>query len=215
VLVFGGSFDPPHVGHVTLPEVARAALGLEWTLYVPAGRSPHKASGPVATGAERVEMLAAALAGHQRAGVCTLELERAARGDGGPSYTIDTLRELAGLLPRGCEMRLLIGADQALAFASWREPGEIERLAEPVVMLRGGESDEAALVAAMAAREPGLGADRWKARIVRTPLVEAASSGVRELLARRGEPGVLERLRALVPGAVLGIIEARGLYRAG
>ncbi len=135
VLVFGGSFDPPHNAHVALPPIVRDAVGCDWLLYVPAARSPLKETQSGATGEERLAMVRRAVAGIDRASVTDLELQR-----GGVSYTVDTLRQLREALGFDVTLRLLIGADQALDFHRWREAETILKRGEPVVMMRGDGS---------------------------------------------------------------------------
>jgi nicotinate-nucleotide adenylyltransferase len=217
VLVFGGTFDPPHRAHIELPEAARAALNFGAVLYVPAARSPHKSSGPRASDADRVDMLRAALAGRGSvASISTFEIDaaRAAGSDAAPSYTIDTLRALARAHP-GATLRLLIGADQAAAFHRWREPNEIITLAEPVVMLRAPAEHADALLASMSPHWPAAELERWRTRIVAVPLVLADATSLRAALAKRAHtPGAHEPIhRELLHPDVLRLIDERGLYR--
>lgn len=136
VMLVGGSFDPPHLAHIELAVQARARVCPSAQLvYVPAARSPHKAGGPEASGADRVAMLKLALGGVQRSSVWTDELDRAEMGE--PSYWVVTLERARALLGGGRELFFLIGADQALGFARWREPGRILGLARAIVINRG------------------------------------------------------------------------------
>jgi nicotinate-nucleotide adenylyltransferase len=127
--VFGGEFDPPHLGHLAVARVARDQLGLDRLLVVPAGTPPHRdASG---TPAElRYRMAELTFEGEPRVEVSRVELER-----DGPSYTVDTLRSLTG---QG-ELVLVVGADQAqdLMDRRWRASDEILRLAQLAVAPRG------------------------------------------------------------------------------
>jgi nicotinate-nucleotide adenylyltransferase len=117
--VFGGQFDPPHVGHLIVCQEARYRLALDRLLVVPAGTPAHRA--PPETPAElRLRLAEAAFAGEPRTEVSRIELERP-----GPSYTVDTLEALAG---EG-ELYLILGADQYATFERWREPDRIRRLA--------------------------------------------------------------------------------------
>lgn len=139
VLVFGGSFDPPHSYHTVAPLTAKNLLLGDggYILYIPAAQSPHKANAPRAPQAHRLAMLRLAI-GEQRLnttmGLWTDELDRARPGR--PSYTIDTLRRLRRILPGRVELRLLIGMDQAFAFHRWKSPRALIRLAEPLVLAR-------------------------------------------------------------------------------
>lgn len=144
LIVFGGTFDPPHWGHVKPVVEARELAGLQdaWLVYVPAARSPHKERGPVFSDVQRAELLRLALEGVERVAIWTDELDRAGAQAGGKAggqatYTIDTLRRLERLRP-SARLRLAIGADQALALHRWREPRELVRVAPPLIMGRGG-----------------------------------------------------------------------------
>ena len=211
VLVFGGTFDPPHRGHIDLPERVRVELGADWLLYVPAWRSPHKSGAPTATPDDRVAMLAAAIESSPFASISTLEL---ARPDV-PSYTIDTLGRLAQELPEA-SFRLLIGADQAAAFHRWREPRRVIELAEPVVMLRRPRESAEALIQSMRGAGPppaGWSDDEieaWRSRVVNVPLIDAEATGLRHLL---GEHGVCHELvRRCLPDPVRRVIVERHIY---
>lgn len=208
-LVFGGTFDPPHRAHVELPAKVREAIGADAIIYVPAARSPHKLDGPVASGAERVEMLRLALADARDVSISDIELTR---NGAAPSYTVDTLRTLRAEIPRTTALRLLIGADQAAAFHRWREPHEIIRLAEPVVMLRAPHETVDALMTAMAAHWPTAELARWRERVVAVPVLDVEATDIRGLLRRDTDSPEAARL---LPGAgaVLAFIRARGLYR--
>lgn len=188
--VFGGTFDPPHVGHLALAECARTQLKLDRVLFVPAGTPPHKASARAST-AHRVAMTRAAVRGNPAFAVSTIEARRA-----GPSYTADTLASIAKAHP-GAELFLLMGADMYATFDSWVRPAEIAALATLAVALRPGA--KRARVSRFAARGRGV---RWLAN----PALEVSSSAVRDL-SRRGVS-----LRYLVPDAVARYVAAHRLY---
>ena len=128
-LLYGGTFDPVHNGHVQVPLAAMQHLGFDRVLYVPANIPPLKedASTPPS---HRLAMLQLALSDSPWAEISTIELDRE-----GTSYTIDTLEALHS---DGDSMRLLIGADQWQQFQSWKRWDEIIKLADPVVMPREG-----------------------------------------------------------------------------
>lgn len=132
--VFGGTFDPPHLGHLVVAQDACTALALDRILFVLAAEPPHKLGLAHAPAAVRLEMLQAALAGDDRFEPSDLELRRA-----GPSYTVDTLRQLAEEYP-GAELVLLVGADQAREFHTWRSPEAIVGLATVVALSREGDA---------------------------------------------------------------------------
>jgi nicotinate-nucleotide adenylyltransferase len=130
--VFGGTFDPPHVGHLIAAQDAALALGLDRILFVPAASPPHKQDAALTEARVRARMLALAIEGDERFGIDTLELERP-----GESYTVDTLRELVDRQP-GVRWTLLMGADQYEEFATWRGPVEIRKMARIAVLARSG-----------------------------------------------------------------------------
>lgn len=187
IAVYGGTFDPPHLGHLATASDAHHALGVDRVVFVPAADPPHK-RGLVRTPAPlRLEMVRAAVAGDERFAVDDLELRRA-----GPSYTVDTLRALRRRDPQG-EFFFLIGADALREFHTWREPGEVARLATLAVIERGGERVET-----------GAG---HRARHVAVTRVDISSTEIRRRVAA-GEP-----VRYLVPEPVRLIIERERLYR--
>jgi len=190
--VIGGTFDPPHLGHLAFAEWARSALGLDRVLFVPAGAPPHKRAGAPTPGAHRLAMTRLAVRGNAAFTVSALELRRR-----GPSYTADTLRALAARHPRS-RLYLLLGADMFGTFGTWREPDAIARLARLVVARRPG---------APAPRPPAR-APRWARRVtwLENPLIEISSSALRARARRGGS------LRYLVPDAVLRYVARHRLY---
>ena len=128
-LLYGGSFDPPHIAHIRLPHDAMKLLGFDKVIYVPAFQSPLKEA-PRTSDAHRLAMLKLALADCDWAVISAIELER-----GGTSYTIDTIESLQE--DEG-ELRLLIGADQWKQLKQWKRWEDIVRIANPVVLPREG-----------------------------------------------------------------------------
>jgi nicotinate-nucleotide adenylyltransferase len=186
--VLGGSFDPFHAGHLAMAE-AVLERGLATRLVVvPAARSPHKAR-CAAPATDRLAMARAALAGLPAATVSDREVRR-----GGTSYTVATLEELAGLHP-GARLRLVIGADNLPAFATWRAPERILELAEIVVFARPGS--------------PLALPPEMVGRVLTVPdlAVPVSATEVRALVAAGGDPA------DLVPPAVRDYIVSHGLYR--
>ncbi|MDA7977214.1 MAG: nicotinate-nucleotide adenylyltransferase [Pirellulales bacterium] len=129
--IFGGSFDPVHFGHLFLAEYCLEACELDQILFVPAGQPPHK-SNRLTAGAHRLTMLKLAIADHPGFAISEVELNRA-----GPSYSVDTLEQLARDLP-SAEMFLLLGADMLQDFPNWRQPQRICELAKLAVVFRDG-----------------------------------------------------------------------------
>jgi nicotinate-nucleotide adenylyltransferase len=130
--IFGGTFDPPHAGHLIVAQDALLALDLDRILFVPAARPPHKLHVELTAADLRTAMLRLAIEGDVRFDIDTVELERP-----GASYTADTLEVLAARQP-GNRWTLLVGADQYREFDSWRDPDRIRRLARVAVLMRGG-----------------------------------------------------------------------------
>jgi nicotinate-nucleotide adenylyltransferase len=135
--VLGGSFDPPHEGHLALARAAAAQLGLDRVLLVPAWEPPHKPGGPTIPAARRVAMARAATDGDPLIEVSTLEVDRA-----GTSYTAETLEQLANDHP-GAQLWFIMGADQLEGFAGWSRPERIVELARLAVAWRPGAGDPA------------------------------------------------------------------------
>jgi nicotinate-nucleotide adenylyltransferase len=129
--VFGGAFDPPHVGHLVVAQDVFEVLRLDRLLVIPAARPPHRSTafGP----GERLELTRAAFAGDERIQVSDLELRRP-----GVSWTVDTLEEIRAVL-RPDELFLVMGVDQYRVFETWKDPEGILRLARLVVLRRSGE----------------------------------------------------------------------------
>ena len=186
--VFGGTFDPPHLGHLVAASEACDALGLDRVVWIPSASHPFKGGAVRTAPGLRLEMVRAAIAGDARFEASGLELERA-----GPSYTVDTLRALRDARP-GAALFLLIGADNLRDWRKWREPDEIARLATLAVAARAGETVEA---------EDGV-----EAVSVAMTRIDVSATEVR----RRVAEG--KSIRYLVPEPVRSIVEREGLYRA-
>lgn len=128
--IFGGSFDPIHHGHLILARAAREELDLDCVLFIPANMSPHKTDTKPATAQDRLAMVKLAIEDEPGFSASDLEILRPP-----PSYTVETLRELAARHPED-KFTLLIGADNVAKFDTWREPDEIRRLAGLAVLDR-------------------------------------------------------------------------------
>lgn len=182
--IFGGTFDPPHVGHLIAAQDVLTSLSLDQVLFIPALVPPHKQQRTVAPPEIRLRMVQAATADDARYEVSDVELQRA-----GPSYTVDTLRELRR---REDELFLLLGVDQVREFSTWREPSEVARLARVVMMARSGIEEPP---------ESGIVQDT-----VAVTRVDISSTLIRQRVAA-GQP-----IRYMVPAAVEEIIAAQRLY---
>jgi nicotinate-nucleotide adenylyltransferase len=131
--LFGGSFDPVHLGHLLVAQAAREELGLDRLFFIPAAQSPFKPESKPASNADRVRFLRLALAGKNWCEIDEQELRR-----GGVSYTIDTIRDYSNRYA-GAQIFYLIGADHVQKLTAWRDAVELARLAEFVVVPRPGE----------------------------------------------------------------------------
>ena len=131
--IFGGSFDPVHLGHLLVAQAAREELNLDRLFFVPAAQSPFKPDSRPTSARERMAMLRLALAGVPWCEVDEQEIQR-----GGISYSIDTVREYVRRFA-GARVFYLIGADNVVALTKWRDANELARLAEFVVIPRPGE----------------------------------------------------------------------------
>jgi nicotinate-nucleotide adenylyltransferase len=187
--IFGGTFDPPHLGHLALAEWARVELELDFVWFVPAGVPPHKRSSARTPARHRLAMTRLATRGNASFRVSPIETRRR-----GPSYTVDTVRAFARSHP-GAALYLMMGADMYDTLDSWREPGEIARAATIVVALRPGRRRTAR------ARAKGRRVT-WLAN----PGLDVSSSALRSRAARG------RSLRYLVPDAVARYIERHRLY---
>jgi nicotinate-nucleotide adenylyltransferase len=193
--VYGGTFDPIHIGHLAAAEDARAALGLDRVLIIPAARQPLKHAAQGAAPEHRLAMARLACADNPAFSVDPIEVERPP-----PSYTVDTLRTLGEGLGPAAELWLILGADAARDLPRWHRAADIPALARLAIVGRPGSplhlpSLEAAL--------PGL-AGRY--RLVDGPHLDISSTELRRRLAA-GRP-----VRYQIPDAVRAYIESRRLY---
>ena len=186
LVLLGGTFDPPHIGHLVAAESARVQFGAERAVFLPAGdpyqkrRPGHRTPAPAA---QRVQMVRLAIASNTEFSLDEREVRRQ-----GPTYTVDTLRELRAEGQE--EIILIVGADAWAELGTWREPGTIRQLARIAVAPKPG------------APLPGPGAER-----VAMPALDVSSTLIRQRVAA-GLP-----IRYLVPDAVAAYIREHGLYR--
>lgn len=188
--IFGGTFNPPHMGHLIVAEHVREQLSMERILFIPSDTSPHKQNMNIASGEDRLEMLRCAIKGNPYFDVSDMELRR-----GGVSYTVDTLEALGNQHP-ALDLHLLIGLDNLTDFDSWKSPDRILELSTLVAMTRPGfEETEVG---------PKL---RRHVILCNVPEIAIASSAIR----RRLYSG--RSIRYLVPPTVERYIKERNLYR--
>jgi nicotinate-nucleotide adenylyltransferase len=197
--VFGGTFDPVHLGHLILAEQCREQGRLDEVWFVPAARPPHKQGQAVTPFAQRVEMLSLALAGHP-----TFRIDEVEKDRPGPSYTVETLAELHRRHP-GNEFFLLIGADTLNDLPNWYHPEQIAELAGLLVSTRADVAMKSPEELRAGLRLPeGV---TLRLQLVPVPALGIASSDLRQ----RAAEG--RSLRYLVPRAVECYIQEKRLYR--
>ena len=177
VIVFGGSFDPPHVAHTRLPRLVMERIGADAVAYVPAAQSPLKAAGPRTAVQHRLAMLHLALDDCDHAMIVTDEINRTAAGQ--PSYMVDTLEGLRRQLGGRVQLRLLIGSDQLRQFDRWKASPRVIELAEPLVMVRA----PATIRSILAALPAGYRDADWAPRLIEVKPMRISSSMIRRRMA--------------------------------
>jgi nicotinate-nucleotide adenylyltransferase len=197
VAVLGGTFDPVHVGHLMVAQAVRERLAPAEVVFVPAGQPWLKEGKPVSPAADRLAMVSLALDAHPGLRVSSIEIER-----GGPTYTVDTIRDLRACLPLEDDLYFVVGWDNLLDLGRWHSPAELIMLCRLVAVPRVGyrvpdrESLEKIL--------PGLSK---RVVLLDKPEIDISASVIRER-ARLGQS-----LAHLVPPAVENYIKEKGLYR--
>lgn len=192
--VFGGTFDPIHLGHVAIVRTVRDALALDLVIVVPAGQPWMKSEPPVASAEDRLAMTRLALALEPKTRVSRVDVDRP-----GPTYTVDTLRDLRGEYPTqgpdAPQWCFITGADALNTIDQWREPDALIEMAHLVGVQRPGHP----------APTPPIPAQSWS--LVAMDPVDISSTDIRARV-RAGEP-----IDHLVPDAVAGYIAEHRLYR--
>lgn len=191
--IFGGTFNPPHHGHVICAQEARIQLDLDEVRLLPVGRPVHR-DAPDVDAQTRAAMTRLAVIGQPGLDVSTIELE----GEG-PSYTVDTLEALTAK-EQGNDFTLIIGADQAMGFGNWREPKRIGELAQIAIAARVDHDQDEAVAEVIRATE-------GKQPVVfDMPRIDLSSSAIRDRVYRG------RTVAHMVPAGIPELIEERGLY---
>ncbi|MGH2943466.1 MAG: nicotinate-nucleotide adenylyltransferase [Solirubrobacteraceae bacterium] len=194
--ILGGSFNPPHLAHLVCASEAAAQLELDRVLLTPVAAPPHKDAERDPGPEQRLALCRLAIDGDERLGVCDLEVRR-----GGPSYTIDTLRELHERTPED-DLTFIVGGDIALGLPGWHEPEAVLGLARLAVAERSGAGRRD-----VAARLAECFPDAPEPAFFDMPRLDISSSQVRRRIAQ-GQP-----IRYLVPDSVAEHIARGRLYR--
>ena len=193
--VFGGTFDPVHVGHLVAAEEARAALSLDEVVFVPAGRPWFKEGRPLTGAGHRLAMVELAVAGHAQFRVSDAEVRRP-----GPSYTVDTLEELRDRHGEAAELYLIVGTDVLSDLSRWQRPDRVIEMATIVGMRRPGAAPDLEQLGEVSQDAPS------RTLIVDGPRLEISGADLRRRVAE-GRP-----IRYMVPEAVERYIREHGLY---
>jgi nicotinate-nucleotide adenylyltransferase len=192
--VFGGSFNPIHIGHLLIAEEARTRLGLDRVVFVPAGAPPHKSVRGLAPARDRLAMVRASIRGNAGFAASDAEVRRPGR-----SYTVDTLEAMRKAARGRARLFLIVGEDSVADLPGWRDPRRILRLASLAVATRPG-ADPRAIGRLRALLPRG-------ARAAVVPVrVDVSATEIRERLARG------RSVRYLVPEPAMRVIRSRGLY---
>jgi nicotinate-nucleotide adenylyltransferase len=195
--LLGGTFNPPHLGHLFCAQEAWAQLGLDRVLLVPVHAPPHKAIDDDPGVEHRVELCRLAVGHDERLGVSRVEADVA-----GPSFTVDTLRRLNDSRPEN-QLTFIVGGDMAHALPDWREPEAVVALAELAVAERAEHRREAILE-----RLAGIPGAPERVRFFDMPRIDVSSTLLRRRIAAGGP------VRYLVPDAVCDYIARERLYGA-
>jgi nicotinate-nucleotide adenylyltransferase len=199
--VLGGTFDPPHIAHLLIAQEARARLGLDVVLFVPASAPPHKRGHAISPIDDRAAMVLHAIADAPGFALSRVDADRP-----GPSYTVDTLRRLRDEYGAQATLDLLIGGDMLLDLPTWHDaPGVVAGADHIVAAHRPGYAEGAARLHHLHAALPDLAAKLVLLPVIQT---EVSASEIRERVASSLP------VRYLVPDGVITYIEEHGLYRA-
>lgn len=173
--IFGGTFDPVHLGHLIVAEVLRVRLDLDEVRFLPAGRPPHKPDQTLSADYDRIAMLRLAIKATPHFSISLMEIERE-----GPSFTADTVESLRRDLPEDGELYFLMGQDSMRDLPKWHQPSRIVRSARIGVARRPGVDVNIDDV------ETAIPEARGRVALVDVPLIGISSSDVREAVANRG-----------------------------
>ena len=200
IILFGGTFDPIHLGHVEVCVAAMDRIGAQQVVFVPARRSPHKNCLPTASDPERIEMIRLAIQGRPRLQVSDCELKRPE-----PSYTLDTVQEFRRQYGSRADLIWLVGADAVKDLPRWYRIHELMEACTLAVMYRAGypKPDFTCCKETFSARQ----IHKLENSVVPVPLIEISSTEIRDRISREQE------VKEILAPEVYDYIQAHGLYR--
>ncbi|MDE3090928.1 MAG: nicotinate-nucleotide adenylyltransferase [Chloroflexota bacterium] len=193
--VLGGTFDPPHNGHLVIAQEALTQLDLAQVIFAPTRQPPHKLGQEVTPIKQRLDMVRLAIAANPRFALSRVDVDRA-----GPTYTVDTIRLLRDGLGEDAEIYFIMGLDSFATILAWHAPDQLIRLCRLAVFNRPGFAVD---LAALEARLPGV---RERATLLPSPALDIAASDLQHRV-RAGQS-----IKHLVPDAVAAYIMEHGLY---
>ncbi|WP_018133582.1 nicotinate-nucleotide adenylyltransferase [Effusibacillus pohliae] len=194
--LFGGTFDPVHIGHLVAARLAQEAMGLDRVIFIPSGVPPHKREHHISPADRRLRMVELAVADERGFQVSDWELQQP-----GPSYTVHTVESFSSQYPED-ELYLIVGADMLYDFPNWQSPRRILQLAQLIGMTRPGFP----LAECRAELQQALPEAERRVHYVEMPGLEISSTWLRERLQHR------QSVRHLIPERVIRFIEENGLY---
>ncbi|QNU68883.1 nicotinate-nucleotide adenylyltransferase [Ruminiclostridium herbifermentans] len=196
--ICGGTFDPIHLGHLAIAEMVRCQLNLDKVLFIPTGRPPHKDINAVTDPIHRLNMVKCAIEGNEYFEAVDIEIKR-----DGYTYTVDTLKELHQIYPKGTTFYYIIGADVVKDLLTWKSPEEVFTLTKFAAVMRAGYLDNDFLDRIELMR------NRFDADIlsVEAPLIEISSTLIRERVNKN------QSVKYLVNDCVDAYIKENNLYR--
>ncbi len=194
--ILGGTFDPPHNGHLAIAKAALDYLGLEQVLFAPTRQPPHKPNQPITPVEARLEMVRLAIAPYPAFVLSRVDVDRA-----GPTYTVDTLRLLQRQFGGNATLYFIMGMDSLTNLLAWYKPEELVRLCRLAVLQRPGFTAD---LGTLEERIPGI---RKRVVFVPAPLVDVSASDIQRRI-REGK-----NIAGLVPAAVAAYIQQHHLYR--
>ena len=199
IILFGGTFDPIHYGHIRIAESAIQQIAADQLVFIPAKRSPHKKSFPVASAKERLEMISLAIAGKDNFSLTDCELKRPE-----PSFTLDTVRSFRAQYPEDAEVYWLVGADMVKDLTKWHRICDLIDQCNLCVMPRPGfERPSFAGLKGVLGRQR---LEKLQRNVISTPLVDISGTQIMKKLACGDD------VEPMLPPRVLAYIRKNGLY---